>query len=254
MDNLGFANDHSLAVVISQPMYFPWVGILEQIRLSDIFVFYNDVQYVRGFFNRVQVKTSHGVRWITVPLRDLHRGQLINEVLIDERTDWRSQHREILRQAYLKSPFREDMLHVFDLAMSRAGSGRTLADISKASVMALAAYFNLEEGRKFFDSETLGVQGRSSQRLLDITLYFGARVYITGHGARNYLDYDLFEKASVDVRYMNYQKIPYPQQHGAFTPYVSALDLVANCGKDGYKYIISNTLNWKEFLANEQYS
>ena len=61
-------------LVISQSMYFPWVGMLEQIRLADVFMHYDDVQLARGFYNRVQVKTAQGARWLTVPLRDKHQG------------------------------------------------------------------------------------------------------------------------------------------------------------------------------------
>ena len=53
-----------MILVVSQPMYFPWVGLLEQIRLSDQFVHYDDVQYTRGFYNRVQVKVPGAIRWM----------------------------------------------------------------------------------------------------------------------------------------------------------------------------------------------
>ncbi|HOX52645.1 MAG TPA: WbqC family protein, partial [Fibrobacteria bacterium] len=33
-------------VVITQPMYFPWVGLFEQIRLADEIVWLDDVQLV----------------------------------------------------------------------------------------------------------------------------------------------------------------------------------------------------------------
>lgn len=87
---------------------------------------------------------------------------------------------------------------------------------------------------------------------MDICLHLGAKYYLTGHGARNYLDHEKFEKEGVEVAYMNYVLDPYPQLHGEFTPYVSALDLVANCGKDGLKYIQGNTLNWREFIIRTQ--
>ena len=72
--------------------------------------------------------------------------------------------------------------------------------------------------------------------------------YITGHGAARYLDHSLFLESGIDVQYMEYHKTPYPQLHGAFTPYVTSLDLVANCGSDGIHYIRSGTVGWKEFL------
>lgn len=236
----------STKVVISQSMYFPWVGLLEQVRLSNIFIHYDDVQFTRGFYNRVQIKTSDGIKWLTVPLRDLHRGQQINQVVTDDRTDWRSRHRDLLRQAYLKAPYRDDMLELVDTVFNKPLS--TLSDISRESIHALIRYFDLIEERQFFNSVDFKIDGSSSKRLLNLSLAAGAKVYLTGHGARNYLEHELFEKAGLTVFYMNYELVPYPQLHGDFNPYVTALDLVANMGKEGATVICSNALNWRKFL------
>jgi hypothetical protein len=101
-------------------------------------------------------------------------------------------------------------------------------------------------------SNALGIDGASSSRVLDIVLALGGRRYITGHGARNYLDHGLFEEAGVRVEYMDYQRLPYPQQHGQFTPYVSVLDLIANCGPEGRKFICSGSVYWKEFIDGSE--
>lgn len=235
-----------MKAVISQSMYFPWVGLLEQIRLADIFIHYDDVQYTRGFYNRVQIKTANGTKWLTVPLRDKHQGQRIDEVLIDNRIDWRTQHRDILKQAYLKAPFRDEMLALVDQVFSKEYV--TLADLSRESILALANYFGLAKNTQFGNSAKIGVQGKGSQRLRDLCLAIGANVYITGHGARNYLDHEFFEESGIRVEYMKYRMIPYPQLYGEFTPYVTALDLIANCGKEGTKVICSETIYWKDFL------
>ncbi len=231
-------------IVISQSMYFPWVGLLEQIRLADIFVHYDDVQYSKGSFsNRVQVKGVNGVSWITLPLRDYHFGQRIDEVMLDERTDWRGRHREILRQAYRKAAFRDEMLGVVDRVFAQ--EARTVADISRLSMLELAAYFGLSP--RFLSSENLPVPGASSERVCDIVEHLEGTVYITGHGARHYLNHGLFEEKGISVEYMRYERTPYPQLHGDFTPYVTALDLIANCGLEGAAMINSGTIGWKEF-------
>ncbi len=235
-----------MKVVISQSMYFPWVGLLEQVRLADVFVHYDDVQFTRGFYNRVQVKTQHGVQWITVPLRDQHRGQLIDEVIIDDRVDWRAHHIAVLRQAYAKAPFCMEMLNIVDTVFSLPA--KTLADIARHSMVTLAAYFGLDKETCFVHSRELGVSGSSSQRLRDLCVALEAEVYITGHGARNYLDHQIFEDKGIEVRYMKYDFVRYPQMHGDFTPYVTGLDLVANCGKEGRSVIQSDATNWKGFV------
>ncbi|MBZ7922817.1 WbqC family protein [Ensifer adhaerens] len=232
-------------IVISQSMYFPWVGMLEQIKLADVFVHYDDVQFSRGSFtNRVQIKTQSGTRWLTVPLKDLRLGQRIDEVLIDNRTDWRSRHRDILRQAYIKAPFAKDMLELVDGVFAKDAS--TIADVARNSMLALAAYFNLDRP-KFVSSDALTIGGASSERVYDITAHLEGTAYITGHGARNYLDHGLFNQNGISVQYMNYERTPYPQLHGEFTPYVTALDLVANCGTKGAEVVHSGTVDWREF-------
>lgn len=227
-------------------MYFPWVGLLEQVRLADIFIHYDDVQYARGFYNRVQAKTANGSKWITVPLSNHHRGQRIDEVLIDNQTDWRSQHRHALKQAYMKAPYRDEMLALVDEVFSK--SATFLSDVSRESIYALVRYFKLDTKVEFMSSSDMNISGASSQRLHDLCVAVAADVYITGHGARNYLDHDLFERSGINVEYMKYDIIPYSQLHGDFTPYVSALDLVANFGQEGARVITSNSIYWKDFL------
>lgn len=235
-----------MKVVISQPMYFPWVGLLEQMRISNCFVHYDDVQLTRGFYNRVQIKTKDGSKWMTVPLRDVHRGQLLNEVEADEREDWREKHRHLLKQACAGTPFIDNMLSVVDRVFSQPLPH--LAAVSRASTMAVANYFGLTESRNFVDSSALCIPGKSSRRLFDICQSQKATMYVTGHGAKNYLDHEMFEHAGIAVEYMDYLRLPYPQLHGAFTPYVSSLDLIANCGRDGLQYIASGTHNWRKFI------
>lgn len=237
----------SRMVVISQPMYFPWVGMLEQARLADHFVFYDDVQFSKGsFVNRVQIKTAVGIKWLTVPIHGLSLGQRIQDVQIDSRKDWRRQHLDILRQAYAAAPYLKDMLRLVKDAFD--ANPKSIGDLSRLSMLILSDYFGLKPRECFQDIQELGILGAGSSRVLEIVLRLGGNTYVTGHGARNYLDHEAFERVGVDVRYMNYSCSQYQQLHGQFTPYVSALDLVANCGVDGQKLIQPKTINWKDFL------
>lgn len=236
-----------MKVVISQPMFFPWVGMFEQIRLANTYVHYGDVQFSKGSFtNRVQIKTAQGIKWLTVPLQDVSLGQSIDEVRINARTDWRTRHMDMLKQAYAEAPYRKDMLALVESVYQYQGD--SIGMLSRLSMEACCNYFGLDAGRRYIDVRQLGIGGSSSQRVLDIVKALGGADYITGLGARNYLDHRLFEDAGIAVEYMDYQKSPYPQLHGEFTPYVSILDLIANLGKDGVDWIHSGTINWKDFV------
>src|SRR2546426_6682671 len=82
---------HARTLVVSQPMFMPWVGLFEQVRLADVFIHYDDVQLPQGrsFVSRVQIKVPTGVMWLSAPLDRKRSGRAINEVLFASRADWR---------------------------------------------------------------------------------------------------------------------------------------------------------------------
>lgn len=233
-------------VVISQPMVFPWVGLFEQVRLADVFVHYDDVQFPQGrsFTNRVQIKMPGGnTQWLTIPVKRDGK-QLIQDVLLDNAQDWKGKHLKTLQHAYAKAPFRDDMLTLVEQAYQYPTE--QLSTLNIQTLEMVARYFGFEP--EFALSSSLGTTSHSTQKLLDITRQMQGTRYVTGHGARHYMDHDLFESSGIRVEYMQYQCMPYPQCHGDFTPYVSILDLIANCGTEGQQYICSRSINWKAFL------
>ena len=74
-------------VAILQSNYLPWKGYFQIIDESDVFVFYDDVQYTKNDWrNRNIVKTAKGPVWITVPvLRAGRAGQRILDAQINPR-------------------------------------------------------------------------------------------------------------------------------------------------------------------------
>ena len=231
-------------VVISQPMYFPWVGMLEQMRLADVFVHLDDAQFSKGgFFNRVQLKTAEGTPWFTVPLAENKLGQLLNEIRMADH-DWRRKQLATLKQTYAAAPHVEEMLGLVESVFKN--EHESLAALSAASVEMLAEFFEIMP-KEIQWSSAMGVEGTGSARVLAVCEALGAERYVTGHGAREYLNHESFEAAGIRVEYLDYKKREYPQLHGAFTPFVSALDLAANCGRAGREVIDSDTVYWKDF-------
>jgi hypothetical protein len=232
-------------------MLFPWVGLFEQIRTADVYVHYDDVQFSKGSFtNRVQIKTARGPRWLTVPVR-VSLGQTIADVGIDQgdaagQGDWRRRHLAMLEEAFAGAPFAGDALELARGVYHR--NDDRLCELLIAGMEAVLAYFELAPRLRILRSSALGVPGKGWPRVLDLVRRLGGDVYVTGHGARHYLDHEAFEAAGVRVEYLDYEKRPYPQRHGSFTPYVSILDLIANTGRAGRDVIVSGTKPWREFL------
>ncbi len=234
-------------IVISQPMLFPWVGMFEQIRLADIYVHYDDVQFSKGSFtSRVQIKTPDGFKWLIIPLKDVKVGKNINEYETDNKNNWRNQHIEFLKQIYKKAPFFNEMFQIVNEVYALKTDN--LSEILICGLDKVSKYLEFSPDKTYHKSSELMIKGVSSERVFDIVRYFEGTNYITGHGAKNYLDHQLFDNNNIEVSYMDYQKNPYPQLYGEFNPYVSILDLIANVGKEATQYITSGTQSWKKII------
>ena len=235
----------STNIVVSQPMFLPWIGMFEQLNLSDIFVHYDDVQFPQGrsFINRVQIKTKDGIKWLTVPIDKKNSGRLINETLISYKEDWQDKHLNIIRQSFSKTKFKKDIFDLVEEVYSK--QFQTISELNIYSFELLASYLGFK--KRFLHSSSLHTNTKSSQKLVDIVKSLNGNKYITGLGALNYIDYELFEKENISLEYMDYSISTYEQMFGDFTPYVTILDLIANEGQNGKKYINSKSIYWKEF-------
>ncbi|MCE7795616.1 WbqC family protein [Sphingobium sufflavum] len=237
------------AVVISQPMLFPWPGFFEQVMLADVYVDLDDVQFSKGSFtNRIQLKFAEGRRWMTVPLAGKGSFQVIADLQAAD-GDWRIQHREMVRESLQDAPYLADALAIMDEAYAQ----ERLCDLLIASIDLPAAYLGIRIPRRV-GSHDLGIGGQSWSRVLDMVRHLRGDRYVTAHGAARYLDHPAFEAAGVAVDYVDYSCTPWPQGPGDFTPYVSILDLIARTGPQAVGYLKPRTLPWRAFLDRTEAS
>ena len=235
----------SCTLVVSQPMFLPWVGLFEQVRLADVFIHYDDVQLPQGrsFVSRVQIKTRSGIFWLTAPIDRRRSGKLLNQVFFLSEVDWRSKHLKTIQHAYAKAPFFNLMIAL--ISDIYAYSSNSLTEFNINAIQIISNWLGFEP--KYARSSKIDVGGSSTQRLVDLCRYVGADVYVTGLGALKYLDHDQFEANSISVRYMDYKLTPYPQMFGDFKPYVSILDAIANCGDRVRELVCSESTYWGDF-------
>ena len=232
--------------VISQSMYLPWIGLLNQIKLADIYIHYDDVQLSRGFYNRVQVNSKQGSSLITIPLTGKKHKQRIDETIVNNSIDWVQKHRKVIYNSLSKSPYFHDAINIFDLI--HKNKSKKLSDINQASILALGDYCKILPSENFYCATDFSPIGKSSERLLDICKKAEVTEYLTGHGALNYLDHALFEKNGIDVYYINYNFKKYIPSNSFYTPYVSALDPIANLGDTITSTMLSKMIHWTEAI------
>ena len=89
-----------------------------------------------------------------------------------------------------------------------------------------------------YESELKSAGGKKSEFLIGLLRQLGADEYLSGAGARKYMDMDMFARAGIRVRYQNFVLPEYPQKNASsFVPGISALDILFNCGIEGTRKI-----------------
>jgi hypothetical protein len=247
------STEERTSLVITQPMLMPWHGLFSQLLLSDRILIYDDVQLPRGggagrgFMTRVQIKTGKGSDWLSIPVkRSGQDNQRICDALIGP-TDWRRQHLARIEQAYRKAPF---FRSIFDEVVSPIYANNTplLADFLVGSMEVIASVFGIPVPFERTSQGNWAREMSKTDRVVEICRSVGARDYISGNGGMDYLDYAPFECEGIRVNYMKYTLKSYPQLHGAFTPYLSLIDLLFCVGTDeAASYLLTKTVYWKDW-------
>lgn len=69
-----------MIAAIMQPYFFPYIGYFQLMSAVDVFVFFDDAQYVtRGWVNRNLIYTNNAPHWLTMPVEKANRFLPINK-------------------------------------------------------------------------------------------------------------------------------------------------------------------------------
>jgi hypothetical protein len=228
-----------MIVTILQPSYIPWRGYFHQILRSDLFIFYDDVQYDKhGWRNRNRIKTPNGVQWITIPVLSggaVTNSTPINQIQIDWHRDWNEKHWQMLKQSYSKSPYFKQYAPMLE------GFYRQhpifLAEFTIELTISLAKELGIRHTQFLRSSEITGIEGHKTERLINILTKIDATTYLSGPAAKDYIDEKPFQKAGISLEFMTYDYPEYPQLFPPSDPNLSIVDLMFMTGNDALQYI-----------------
>lgn len=227
-----------MRAVILQPFYLPYIGVFELLRLADVFVMYDDVQYShQTWTNRNRIRTAGGPKWLSVPVKtDL--GQLIEDVRIDDTQKWSRKHLMTIQHAYARTAGIDELLTV--LTPSYDDPPEHLVDLNLDTFAGLCGLLGVES--RIVRSSAMDIDGASSERVLNCCLELGADTYLSGPSARSYLDEQSFADAGIELEYFAVDHPTWPQAQGEdFVSHLSVVDAIANLGPDRAAEVIHGT-------------
>ncbi|GII63267.1 hypothetical protein Skr01_33520 [Sphaerisporangium krabiense] len=222
-------------VAIVQSNYIPWKGYFDLIAHVDEFILLDDVQYTnRDWRNRNLIKTAAGPSWLSIPVRQSSRSQLINESTIVYPA-WNVKHWRTLMHAYRRAPYFDEYATVLEKMYLECETS-SLSEINRHFLEGICSILDIHTDLR--PSADYGATGSKTERLLDLCQKSGATQYVSGPAARVYLDESLLRNAGIDVLWFDYEGYrEYPQLHPPFHHHVSVVDLIFNTGPTAKKYL-----------------
>ena len=180
-----------MIVSIHQPEHFPYLGYFQKMADADIFVFLDNVNYRKNYFqNRNRFLNKNGVEeWFTIPVPKDSVKKHIKDV-VPSNHDWK---KKIIKQH--QQHFGIDLSYIYNL--------KTLAEINIASIV--YCMHRLGINTQLVKASTLSATGTKSELLANICKELGATKYISGPTGKDYLEMKYFE--GIEVEFFN-PKVP----------------------------------------------
>jgi hypothetical protein len=214
---------------INQPAYLPWLGYFNRIDAAQKHIELDHVQFEKNsFINRNKIKTKDGSIWLTVPVKTKGRfgNNTINQVEIDNTTNWQKKHLQSIYQNYKKTFYFDLYFPLLESIYKKKYS--LLIDLINQSNNFFIVQLNIQTF--IIKSSSLNITSSKSDLILDLCINEKATTYLSGPLGRNYLDKNKFIENNIEILYDDYKHPTYSQLYDKFEPYMCILDLLFNHG------------------------
>lgn len=215
-----------MKVAIMQPYTFPYIGYFQLIYAADVFVFYDDVNFIKkGFVNRNYI-LNQGIRSVfTIPCKGISQNKKINETVVNLDSDFISKIIKTLEHNYKKAPFYDD---VFPLIRNYFTNfeGKFISDFAIGSVLLVCDYLDIEKVFKLSSKTYDNSELKKENRLIDIVLKEDAEIYINAIGGKTLYIKEKFLNNGIELKFLESDHIEYKQFNEEFVPWLSIIDVM----------------------------
>ncbi len=213
-------------VAIMQPYIFPYIGYFHLIEASGVFVFYDDVSFIKkGWINRNRILLNGKDHLFSVPVLNASQNRLINETHPSIDGKWKDTFHKQLTHSYRKAPYFAEVsgrvMSVFDFEYGN------VADLAISSIACVYDYLGRDLNYRkssVCSPETRGM-GRAD-RLIEITRSLGSSRYVNAPGGADLYEKDYFASKGVELFFVKSGSVEYRQYGNEFVPWLSIVDVM----------------------------
>ena len=216
-----------MKLAVMQPYLFPYIGYFQMIKAVDVFVFYDDVNFIKqGWINRNRILVSNKEYLFTVPLKNASSFVSINETFInlDFFKKWKKTFLQTIEQNYKKAPQFEEVFLLLNEIFEK--NHITISQLAVDSVVTISKYLGIE--KKFLiSSEQYHNQTKPrEERLIAICKAEQATQYINAIGGKELYTKESFKKEAIELSFIKSFPIDYKQFNNEFVSWLSIIDVL----------------------------
>ena len=216
-----------MKLAIMQPYFFPYIGYFQLIAAADLFVVYDDVNFIKnGWINRNRILVNGEPRYINVAIRGASSFRKIKGTAIDPSGIWRERLLKSVEYSYKRAPFFNMVFPVIAEIVRFPSS--ELSEYLLNSLKGILRYLKigtaLVESSEIYGNDEL----RAQERIIDICIREGATEYINAIGGKtmNLYSGKAFRQRGINLKFIRSRPIEYPQFGGSFVPWLSIVDVM----------------------------
>lgn len=208
-----------------QPYFFPYIGYFQLMHAVDVFVFYDEAQYMKGgWVNRNRILREGAPAWWTFPIvRDDFRLPIAERFYSGDAAEGQ-RLLDKLENAYRRAPGFAATRTL--LARHLHAGERRVAAFNRAHLEEIARLLGLH--CRFFASSEIehdrSLKGQA--RVLELCHRLGARRYINAIGGRELYDAEAFARAGIELALVQSTPALYTQFGQPHVPFLSIVDVL----------------------------
>jgi hypothetical protein len=224
----GNGGETGRSVAVMQPYFFPYLGYFQLLAHVDVFVVYDDTQYVKqSWINRNRILERGVATYLTLPVAAGSHRQLICEKRLHEPRYHQPKLLGRIRHAYHAAPHLDSMSAVLEPLFP--GEDETVASFNVRVLRALQELLALRTRLVLASERAYPRRGSAQERVIRICLEEGGARYVNPIGARSLGLYDqaTFTAAGLELSYLSTNAdIRYDQSGGPFVLDLSVIDVL----------------------------
>ena len=182
---------------IMQPYFFPYPGYFQLIAHCDTFVFYDDVQFIKGgWINRNRILCDDQPKWFTYPINSGSTFANICERYYVADTKSHAKLRNQLESSYRDATFFGDVIQLFQLIMEFPN--KSIAEFNINLIRIISEHIGLKTNFLISSKLSSDKEFCGQERVLEIARLTKAKTYINPIGGTNLYNKQTFSNEGVD--------------------------------------------------------